>query len=405
MARYYEAKNAVWQTQSAHYGRVPGNAGPVPYDALYPDSQNASPAPSHNQLYPGSPAPAPAPSLTGSPPAGVPPPFPAEGSSQHPILSEKERLRRHYEAQDAAAAQPPPPQEQWEPSPPPPQDNYASTPPPGPYPQTPGTPTNTPYALAPPSGSPPPFSAPKTQLSAFDEKEMLRRKYEQQDAAANGSPRATPTPPPRTSNLVNGSGGRGRPPPTPPSPAPMPGTPATARPLTAAEEKARLKAMYESEDSSAAPRPPAPAQSPYPSPPPSNGYHDLAQPLRTTPSPPQFPNNAIPPPPPLAPKPPKEYIEETQQEDIRTTAKLQAIDAGKSDPDLASIAPSDVETEREPVDVEDADAMNNTFGIVTRSSPSPPSNAGTPGPSRQGSLAATGTVPPPPPLPPKVLIE
>ncbi|PIL24328.1 hypothetical protein GSI_14081 [Ganoderma sinense ZZ0214-1] len=400
MARYYEAKNAVWQTQSAHYGRVPGNAGPVPYDALYPDQQNASPAPSHNQLYPGSPGPAPAPSLTGSPPAGAPPPFPAEGSSQHPILSEKERLRRHYEAQDAAAAQPQQ-QQQWEPSPPPPQDNYAATPPPGPYPLTPATPPTAPYALSPPSGSPPPFSSPKTQLSAFDEKEMLRRKYEQQDAAANGSPRATPTPPPRTSHLVNGSGGRGRPPPTPPSPAPMPGTPATARPLTAAEEKARLKAMYEAEDRVAPPRSPPPAQSPYPSPPPSNGYHDGTPVPRTTPSPPQLVNGAIPPPPPLAPKPPKEYIEETQQEDIRTTAKLQAIDAGKSDPDLASLAPSET-TEREDIDVEDADAMNNTFGIVTHS---PTSNAGTPGPSRQASLAITGSVPPPPPLPPKVLIE
>ncbi|KAI1794712.1 hypothetical protein LXA43DRAFT_119499 [Ganoderma leucocontextum] len=400
MARYYEAKNAVWQTQSAHYGRVPGNAGPVPYDALYPDQQTTSPAPSHNQLYAGSPAPAPAPSLTSSPPAGMPSPFPAEGSSQHPILSEKERLRRHYEAQDAAAAQP---QQQWEPSLPPPEDNYASTPPPGPYPQTPATPPNALYALSPPSGSPPPFSSPQTQLSAFDEKEMLRRKYEQQDATAVGSPRATPTPPPRTSHLVNGSGGRGRPPPTPPSPNPMPGTPGTARPLTAVEEKARLKAMYEAEDRTAAPRPPAPGQSPYPSPPPSNGYHDLAPIPRTTPSPPQLANGAIPPAPPLAPKPPKEYIEETQQEDIRTTAKLQAIDAGKSDPDLASLAPS--EADKEPLDVEDADAMNNTFGIVTRSSPGPPPNGGTPGPLRQGSLAAVGSVPPPPPLPPKVLIE
>ncbi len=174
--------------------------------------------------------------------------------------------------------------------------------------------------------------------------------------------------------------------------------------MTAAEEKARLKAMYEGEDRGIAPRPPVPAQSPYPSPPPSNGYHDGVPVPRTTPSPPQYTNGTIPPPPPLAPKPPKEYIEETQQEDIRTAAKLQAIDAGKSDPDLVSLAPSEA-TEREAIDVEYADAMNNTFGIVTRSSLGPPSIGGTPGPSRQASLAATVSVPPPTPLPPKVLIE
>ena len=54
--------------------------------------------------------------------------------------------------------------------------------------------------------------------------------------------------------------------------------PVRGRPLTAAEEKARLKAMYEAEDrgsSRPAPMPmPLHQQSPYPSPPPSNGYHD-----------------------------------------------------------------------------------------------------------------------------------
>ncbi|TBU50313.1 hypothetical protein BD309DRAFT_501585 [Dichomitus squalens] len=407
MARYYEAKTAVWQTQSAHYGRVPGNAGPdpVPYDALYPGQQAISPV-SQVQPYPVS-------SLSVQPPpAGMPPAFVASGSSQHPILSEKERLRRHYEAQDAVAAQAQQPPPQWQPAPPPPQD-YASSPPPGPYPE-----------LS-PAGNPPPFSAPQTPLSAYAEKEMLRRKYEQQDAAAQGTPLPTPTPPPRTSQMINGSGGRGRPPPTPPiSPNVMPGTPSSARPLTAAEEKARLKAMYEAEDRTAGARPPIPTQSPYPSPPPSNGYHDPTAVPRTTPSP-QLPISAIPPPPPLAPKPPKEYIEETQQVDIRTTAKLQAIDAGELDPELASLAPSD----HEAADVEETDARDNTFGPGTLSaaanpsSPGPTSTGFAPGlsrqssfapsvgggPSRQTSLvAAPGTprtVPPPPPLPPKVLIE
>ncbi|KAI0723860.1 hypothetical protein C8T65DRAFT_704534 [Cerioporus squamosus] len=326
LQRYYEAKNAVWQTQSSHYGRVPGNAGPVQYDALY---QATSPADS----VPGPQSPPP----VISPPTDMPPPFTdaTAGSSSHPILSEKERQRRHYEAMDAAAAQQQ--QQPWQPMPP--SAEYASSPPPGPYP------------VSPPS---PPLSA---------------RRYEQKDAGSLGSPGTTPTPPPRTSQVPNGAGIRGRPPPTPPISPNAPGTP----------EKARLRAMYEAEDRSATAihLPAPPAQSPYPSPPPSNGYHDQ----RDTP----------PPPPPLAPKPPREYIEETQLEDKRTTAKLQAIDVAglASDPDLAS----------DPAVIE---AQDNTFGPGALSALAAASSR--PG---QGSYSASGAlgVPPPPPLPPKVQIE
>ncbi|KAI8989803.1 hypothetical protein BD414DRAFT_439095, partial [Trametes punicea] len=152
LQRYYEAKNKVYQTQTAHYGRVPGNAEPVPYEALYPDSQQATPpAPSHPRPL--------SPPMTHAPPPGVPPPAfqPASGSSsQHPILSEKERLRRHFEAQDAAAAaarqHSPPPQAQWQA--PPPQDPFPGSPLPPPpptphaYPQSPPTVPMSPDAAA-----------------------------------------------------------------------------------------------------------------------------------------------------------------------------------------------------------------------------------------------------------------
>ena len=390
LQRYYEAKNAVWQTQSSHYGRVPGNAGPVQYDSLYQATSPASSTPG-----PQSPPP------VVSSPADMPPPFAdaTAGSSSHPILSEKERQRRHYEAMDAAAAQQQ--QQPWQPMPPPAAE-YASSPPPGPYPGTPPV----------PAGAPPPFSpSPRSPpLSAYEEKEMLRRRYEQQDSAPRTSPGPTPTPPPRASQVPNGV--RGRPPPTPPISPNAPGTPISGRPLTAAEEKARLRAMYEAEDRAAGtPRPPVlQAQSPYPSPPPSNGYHDPQDVPRGTPSPKVTP----PPPPPLAPKPPREYIEETQLEDKRTTAKLQAIDAAglASDPDLASVASvSDDEG------VAELEAKDSTFGpgalSTIAAAMSRPGSAGvgassaSPGPSRAGSYGASGAlaVPPPPPLPPKVQIE
>ncbi|KAI0636594.1 hypothetical protein C8Q77DRAFT_512611 [Trametes polyzona] len=457
--RYFEAKNAVLQTQTAHYGRVPGNAEPVPYDALYPASPQHVAPPVTSQSQPLSPP------ISHTSPAGMPPPFQAAAgsSSQHPILSEKQRLRRHFEAQDAAAAamqqqqqqqqqpRPPqtPPQPQWQP--PPPQEPYPASPNLHAYPYSPppmgalspGVTRASSYGAPPVPGGPPPFSAPSSQpLSAYEEKEMLRRRYEAQDAAAPMSP-APPAPPPaRASQVVNGT--RSRPPPTPPT---SPHAQGSGRPLTAAEEKARLKAMYEAEDRSTQ-RPPPPLQVfqtaatavPYPSPPPSNGYHTRDNTTRTpppAPAPATVPNTP-PPPPPLAPKPPREYIEETRAEDLRTAAKLEAIDRADpanviaslkaADPDLASLASADLrddddERERERDDDEsfyNDDAGNaedepapgeHTFGPGTLSAML---NGGTPSSaapnSRPGS--ATGapssansfplSVPPPPPLPPKV---
>ncbi|KAI0647439.1 hypothetical protein C8Q79DRAFT_627503 [Trametes meyenii] len=444
LQRYYEAKNAVFQTQTAHYGRVPGNAGPVSYDNLYPGSQQAaSPVPSQSftQSQPLSPP------TSRTPPAGMPPPFAAaSGSSSHPILSEKERLRRHFEAQDAAAAapqQPSVPQPQWQSpqaqwqSPPPPESYPGSPAPPHGYPQSPMAPMSAvvpPHSnsyVPPPVDSPPPFSAPPSQpLSAYEEKEMLRRRYEAQDGGSR--PAVPPTPPARTSQLMNGA--RARPPPTPPM---SPNTPASARPMTAAEEKARLRAMYEAEDRGQ--RLPTPVQVlplgaqgqvPYPSPPPSNGYHSAEAIERppTTPSPaPTAIPKTPPPPPPLAPKPPREYIEETRAEDLRTAAKLQAIDRigsvdvidslSRTDTALASMSTAELHRADDDADVDDdvdvggVDSGDHTFGpgalsaalhatTPGRSNSARASRTSSPAPSGLGSFPLS--VPPPPPLPGKL---
>ncbi|OCH93867.1 hypothetical protein OBBRIDRAFT_817584, partial [Obba rivulosa] len=75
LRRYYEAKAAVDRTQGATSGSA--MQAPIAYDALYPVQQSAVPT---------------------SPPAFVP-----SSSSQPSYLSEKERLRRAYDAQDRAA--------------------------------------------------------------------------------------------------------------------------------------------------------------------------------------------------------------------------------------------------------------------------------------------------------------
>ncbi|TFY57089.1 hypothetical protein EVJ58_g7234 [Rhodofomes roseus] len=271
MRRFYEAKAAVDRTQEVAFGVSPSTpaSGPMPYDALYP-STPASP-----------------PTIGGSPP-----PFASSASSSQPAyLSEKERLRRDYEARDAAAMASPPP------VPPP----HSMLPPMSAV----GSPAYQPPA--PVTTIPPPAAA---MSSAAAEKEMLRRRFEAQDAAVYGS-NGPPAPPPRSGSFSAGSRAlpaSSRSPPVPPVSG------SGSRPLTAAEEKARLKAMYEAEDRVA--KPPNgvishPASSVTPL---ANGAAHYAAPV------------APPPPPPLAPKPPKEYIQETQEEDMRTHARLQAID-------------------------------------------------------------------------------
>ncbi|KAF9001751.1 hypothetical protein BDQ17DRAFT_616286 [Cyathus striatus] len=79
LRRYEEAKRAVDRTQG-------GDGAPVAYDALYPEGGSSS----QQQQQPRE--------------ADLPPPF-QESTSGIPAahLSEKERMRREYEARDAAA--------------------------------------------------------------------------------------------------------------------------------------------------------------------------------------------------------------------------------------------------------------------------------------------------------------
>lgn len=309
LRRYHEAKAAVDRNQSASYGpsdekpaapssaptpsilssplvTSPAVASPISYDALYP---NSTPA---RVMSPPAPA-----------PGELPPSFTPGPNGQPTYISEKERLRRHHEAQDAAALAA---QQQ--------QQRQAAAPhPPANGPPLPGY-----YSPS----SPPPFtpSLPNGSSSQapLSEKEILRRHLEQQDRAAMaGTP--PPITPPRSGSTRGLPTPRAQP--TPPNPSQGP------RPLTAAEEKARLKAMYEAEERGAPPPPPAmspPMWSPAPPAPYTNGVNGTDVHRRPSQTAPNY--STIPPPPPLAPRPPKEYIQETQEEDQNVAARIEAID-------------------------------------------------------------------------------
>lgn len=365
LRRYHEAKAAVDRSQTVTYygsslgGPEPPQSAPISYDDLYPPPPGAPPCPSR-------------PPTDGD----LPPAFDQGGSSsqaQPSWMSEKERLRRAYETQDAAASaaqrQPPPPvngdlppafdqgqgqsshsqQPQWmsekerlrrayeaqdaaagvhaspalsavgvgrngpiytQPPPPVP----TTTPPPSTY-APPPAPTT-----APP---PPPISPPSTSHpynSAAAEKERLKRMYEAQDAAASSNTPPTPPPPrSRSGTTTNGTTG-GRPMPQPRSP-PIPPSGSGSQPLSAAEEKARLRAMYDAEDRQANG---LPTPIPYSQVVPQSHSHPYTNGVQRLPSITGLGGT----PPPLAPRPPKEYIQETQEEDARLDYRLRAIDHG-----------------------------------------------------------------------------
>lgn len=241
LKRYHEAKLAVDRSQNTQYATREGisssSAAPVAYDTLYPSSSI-----SRSASY-------------GAQPSGsdMPPPF--DGPNGQPqYLNEKERLRRHHEAQDAAAMTA--------------QSSAAAD--------------ISPSYIASPLYSPPVQSS---ATSALSEKELLRRRFEERDAAALAQQQPQSSPP----RAVNGSH-------LPPPPV----TPIASgfKPLTAAEEKAQLRAKYAAEEQQV------------------NGNVSTSpsgfishHPLNAVPSPP--------PPPPLMPRPPAEYIQETQEEDAR----------------------------------------------------------------------------------------
>ncbi|KDR69329.1 hypothetical protein GALMADRAFT_104297 [Galerina marginata CBS 339.88] len=263
LRRYEEAKRAVDRTQNSEGSSSPsGNSGPIAYESLFPGSSSVPIASSSH------PPPAEAP----------PPPFDSVASN----IPEKERLRRAYEAQDAAdLAQ---------------QNRQPSPPPPAAYPGPPLTPA--------PAGP----SLPGQYANALEEKEAMRRKFEARDNAQARVNPAPQTPPRANSNPasggssggIEGSSSPGRSPSANAAgfrPTPVP--PGGSRVLTAAEEKALLRAKYEARDSG--------NRKPTPSPVTTNGVPPLNGSSGAGPTTP----------PPLMPRPPVEYIKETQEEDAR----------------------------------------------------------------------------------------
>lgn len=179
--------------------------------------------------------------------------------------------------------------------------------------------------------------------SALSEKERLRRRYEEEEAAASAAERSRQSPPPGPSSPLVAAPPPASPPlygssssrPTRSQPLP-PVSFGGSRPLTAAEEKARLKAQYEAEEAamstggagpSASHSPPTQYGALYGSP--TFGTAPLPSPMQyniaTSPIPlspharlPIIPAETIPQvPPPLMPRPPAQYIQETQEVDAR----------------------------------------------------------------------------------------
>lgn len=303
---YYEAKLAVDRSQNTEYASKEGigSLGPASYDVLYPQGSGASGSGSGAGTGAG-----------GSRQVceDLPPPFeePPPDSALMQV-SEKERLRQYYETQDKAQGSS---VERSSPT-------YSS-----PMPKTS-------YA------GPPPMEDWAAR--------GLGRRDEGQDAVAPPMPppmrEPAQSPPLRMGPIVNGSGSGGRAQPVPPP------TMNGMQPLTANEEKARLRAKYEAEERQGAqgyvsPRPPPPprvyatesahghpygyARAPLHAHTTSvNGFADASRhPYATagaipngldlSPSPsPRLPSSSSSPPPPLMPRPPAEYILQTQEEDM-----------------------------------------------------------------------------------------
>ncbi|KAF8163766.1 hypothetical protein B0H34DRAFT_795424 [Crassisporium funariophilum] len=270
LRRYEEAKRAVDRTQGSGYEeasppRASNLSGPIAYESLFPSS-TSPPATATSSSRPGT-------------ATDAPPPFDPSAGAVMSVVSEKERLRRAYEAQDAAAVAR--------------QNSANATPPPAAY-----------------SASPPP---PGQYANALEEKEALRRKFDARDNANKPQVQTTnsaPQPPPPRSNsvgsggIINGVDGSSSPGRSPsanasgfrPTPAPPTSGSGSSRVLTAAEEKALLRAKYDARDT----RKPTPVVNGTPA------VNGASPPMPSTP-------------PPLMPRPPVEYIKETQEEDARVS--------------------------------------------------------------------------------------
>lgn len=306
MLRYEEAKRAVDRHQAESWEPSPP---PQPYSTPPPTQVYASPPGVTNGLQLAR-----HPSLRT---AGSPPPFstPVMGYTAESDLPEKEKIRLAFARRDAMLEQQ--------------HVGMTSEPPPPDYG---GSPSREPLLAF---GSPPP-SAGFVPLSAAEEKARLKAQYEAEEAAGRAG--------------AGGSGMRS-PPPEPP------GYVAETRPLTAVEEKAFLRARMAAEQPVGA-SPPAPPPKLKTSP--ASGsprlqhltyqstgssVSDVAPrdpsisagkqraasnanmpalsslgraPSMTVSPQPMATRMVTPPaPPPLAPRPPKEYIQQTQEEDAK----------------------------------------------------------------------------------------
>ncbi|KAF8577259.1 hypothetical protein K439DRAFT_1639867 [Ramaria rubella] len=327
--RYYNARKAVEQRQRGmQLSDDAPQEGPIPYEELFgASSDGASPAGTQPQLsekealrraYEARDA------ATTAASSVSPSPVRGQGSSSMQImttphglaapLSEKEVLRRAFEARDAAIMRsgqtPPPALSALQPPPPPP-----SMPAPPPVSSS----MDTPLTQTQGSSS---QSIPNTSLS---DKERMRLAFEARDRAlaAQQAPQPPgydiPPPPPVWSESRSG-------------------------PITAAEEKSQLKARYATEDANLAVQPTltrndSAASSAHARPVSSHGELLSVVPetsIRRDPTisagkkrasqmiaPPSL--SSPPPPPPLPPRPPAEYIEETKLEDRRNTLAADVI--------------------------------------------------------------------------------
>ena len=359
LRRYNNATRAVQRHQEVNFGSSDPDGMVSSGSSSLPHDSSTRPY-SSNELGTSSPA-----------PDDLPPPWvPSPEFPQTAEMSEKDRYRIAFEARERAAAAavqqsaaPPPPAS---PTTSPPTDYYTAT---GTY--YPGVNGYGPLEETADGGLPPPWH---------------------------------PTPPAAQSGLPPHL--RARSPPVPPNPT----QPDLSRVLSAAEEKALLKAMYHAEEQPAS-SPPISLQGQQeyhssrvnssPSPgklSPTRTEDPLSRDQRQVTIPASTPPRT---PPPLLPRPPAAYIQETAEENARlqdelANSQLSPTSNGMTTA-MASIPPS--------VTTPGTDALvlgdDSTFGLLR---PTSPFSAHTPG---AGIDASTNGLRPssplsPPPRPPKV---
>ena len=203
--KYLEAKRAVDRHQGGN------STDPVPYDALYPNN-----AASSTGLYSGGAA-----NVTSGPSTPTPAQDAPSYNGRHSRSPSNASPSPSFRQQSNVLPQTPPQRRNTSTLP------SASSPPP---PMSP--------IMENGMGQVPQYSQPARPLNAMEEKALLKQKYDQENATP--SLRAGPS-----SNLHWSD-------PPPPPDEPLPPADSSVRPLSAADEKERLRARYEAADRVAA---------------------------------------------------------------------------------------------------------------------------------------------------------